>query len=161
MNFDEFESQVNRLQAAFGKAAFPTERTALIWREVQRFEFGWLERLTDQLISGERQAPLPQKFAEAASLERERLYQIEKAKHREEAEEFMSSFSGADIQTICGAIRARATGRMGANAYQDFVNGLNDLSKKVIFRCSRCEDTGHRTWTDERGRIWAQKCNHK
>ena len=142
MTFDDFQSQVDRLVKAYGAAAFSQERAHLIWRDVRPFSLVWLERVVDSLLATERQAPLPVKFAEAASIERERIHKINKEKQRDEAQDFMSSFSGADIQTICGAIKARAVGSMRGEDYKAFISGLRDVSRKVVFGCSACEDTG-------------------
>jgi len=159
MTQDEFQGQIYRLQEAFGKNAYPTERTALIWRDVRHFDFRWLERTVDELLSSERQAPLPVAFSALAAMERERLYRIEKEKNSAQIEEFTSSFDAVDIKTICSGILGRVRGQISEPQYDAFKSGLADVANKTPPPCKLCDGSGRKVWYDEKNRVYVAKCS--
>lgn len=71
MNHAEFQTQMARLCETFGKVAYGTERTKLIWREVQSLEARWFESAIDGFI-GDRTAPMLGEFRQAAAGARRR-----------------------------------------------------------------------------------------
>lgn len=125
MKSEQFDMQVNRLKDVYGDKAFPDQRIKIIWREVQDFDASWFTRVVDGLIGSERYAPLMDKFAEAASKERERIYSIEKTTHTREAEHAMKSiYSGEDIKTICQVIQKRMKGQISDVEFESFKQTL-------------------------------------
>lgn len=140
MTGDQFQIQMNRLAEQFGKTAYGTERARLVWLEVKDFDVNWFARLCDSFLGYERQAPLLDRFAEAASKERERVYQIEKARNTRESEHAMNSiYSALDVQTICKNITSRVAGEM---TDQDFAAFKKMLVVQGSNICLACGDSG-------------------
>jgi len=73
MTAEHFQSQIQRLSNVFG-GAYKTERTQLIWREMQNLPEDSFSRIVDRLIAECRQAPLLPEFREFAAAEREKLW---------------------------------------------------------------------------------------
>jgi hypothetical protein len=82
MDQAEFQTQIDRLAATYGKTHFGHERLALLWRKVKFFTGDWLRGAVDHLISSCRQAPLPSDFDELISVERSREWKAEKGDAR-------------------------------------------------------------------------------
>lgn len=78
MTESHFSQQLTRLQENFGRTAYSTERTKLLWREVKDLSPEWLTGVVDSFIGSMRHAPLIPDFSEQASTERERLRRLEK-----------------------------------------------------------------------------------
>ena len=91
MNPQRFANQINRLAKQFS-SAFSEERVKLIWREVGQLSDEWFETLVDRFIGDLRQAPLLPDFREAASIERDRLWEIEKKTQKEHSVELSPTF---------------------------------------------------------------------
>ncbi len=72
MTYDQYFEQMNRLVSQFGKGAYSTERSAVIWREVQHQSPEWWERTVNKFLGECRQAPLLPEIREALSRDRER-----------------------------------------------------------------------------------------
>lgn len=156
MNQSHFQSQMNRLAETYGAMQYKRERIELIWREVKDFEDRWLEGVVDEFIGTCRQAPLLPEFREKSSIERERLYQIEKAKNRVESERaFNRLFDNEIIASICKTIGDRARGNVEDKVYADFVRGVRGLGQ---VKCGRCEDTGLIWQRDDKDYEWPYRC---
>lgn len=77
MTAEFFQRQMERLSNVFG-GAYKTERTQLIWKEMAALPEDAFERVVNKLIGECRQAPMIQDFREAASVEREKIWQRRK-----------------------------------------------------------------------------------
>lgn len=149
MNDQFFQTQINRLSETFGGQHYKRERVELIWRELKTFSNEWLSKLIDNFIGSYRQAPLVPEFREAASIERERIWEIEKKRNAKEAHDFFhAKFSVDDQRWAVQQIVRRITGGMSDHDFDLFLNGLKDASDKAdpVF-CPECED---------RGLLWAR-----
>lgn len=74
MTESEFNAQMNRLTAQFGKSFYTTERQVLIWDAVGTLDGFTFRRIVDKLIGECRQAPLVPEIREHVARERERLW---------------------------------------------------------------------------------------
>lgn len=63
----------------------PPERITVIWKEIQHFDSKWLERICTDWIMNNNHLPMLPYFYEQASIERERLRAIDKARESREA----------------------------------------------------------------------------
>jgi hypothetical protein len=125
MNMAEFDTQISRLKNTFGDRAYPDERLKLIWREVREFSSGWFEKLVDRLICDSRLPPLLPEFRNEISRERERLWDLQKKQHTQDAKDFYSGkFQPEDAKTICQYIIKRAQGSVSDQDYANFVKHL-------------------------------------
>jgi hypothetical protein len=66
---EEFEAQLGRLTANFGKNALTEERVTLIHKAVKDLTAHEFKKIVDHFISNFRQAPLPKDFFEASRQE--------------------------------------------------------------------------------------------
>lgn len=133
MNSNHFEKELMRLIEAFGKAAYPRVRTALIWKAVQGISDQAFTSIVDELIGSCRYAPLVPEFEEKLSRYREQSWKYEKQQHKEDAEEFMSIYAAEDIQMICANIRKRLAGHISDSDWecqQRLLNSAPTLGEK-------------------------------
>lgn len=119
-----FKHQMNRLADTFGANQYKTERVQVIWKAVKDLSDAWLTKTVDYFVGYFRQAPLMQEFEEEISKERERLYRLERETEEREAKQFMSHYSGQDIQTICSQIRDRVVGKMPESDFNSMLKLL-------------------------------------
>lgn len=140
----QFTTQLNRLAETFGKAAYGTERARLIWFEVKDLDATWFMRSVDELIGTMRQAPLMTEFREKVSIERERLWKIEKDRNAREAKAFMrASFGPDDRRWIIQTIIQRGLKEMPDDQWDKFVTTLDHTVMSADpMDCGLCEDTG-------------------
>jgi len=125
----EFENEIRRLFSTFGEKAFTPERLQIIWKEVKDFEFTWMQRNITEILAGNERAPLPKDFAVLATKERQRIYEIEKAKNTREAEKVWNWLSSEEIGFICQGIRDRIQGKVADEKWNSFVNVLKEMPK--------------------------------
>jgi hypothetical protein len=140
MEFNFFRDQINRLAETYGATHYKDERIKIIWKELEEFSNQWLTKTIDYFIGNLRQPPLMAEFRDEISKERERLYQIKKKEQSKEAKEFMSAYSGEDIQTICGQIVKRLIGGMNDQDFKCFTEMLKQPGESL--KCAICEGTG-------------------
>ena len=100
MTQGEFTHQISRLREQFGAQAYGTERAKILWQEVKDFSDHWFKRVVDELLGCCRHAPLMPEFREHISRERERMREIEKKRHRQEAHEFMSTYTPEQLKLM-------------------------------------------------------------
>lgn len=135
MEMREFDSGMNRLCDVFGDKAYPDERKKIIWREVKDLSGKWFNQTIDKLIGDSRYAPLMTEFREEISRERERLWQLEKRQHAEDAKNFFDcKFDNTEKSTICKTIIARMQGKVSDADYAKFVEVLESASKPTLVR---------------------------
>lgn len=127
MRQEEFNNQMLRLIANYGKPSYSAERCALIWRDTMGLDAKLFERIVDGFISDAKFAPLGNDFREAMAKERERANYTEKRQHEKDAKEFYSIFQAEDIQTLCKAIQKKCAGEMGDAEYASFVKNLKNV----------------------------------
>jgi hypothetical protein len=146
MTHQEFDHHMNRLKDCFGDRSYSDERTKRIWREVRDFDSNWFEKIVDRFIGQERQPPILPQFQEETSIERERLWKIEKEQHARDAKEFFQGmYQPDDVRTICQFIVKRITGGVSDEDYANFVKHLKetaDAISKHSLNCKECEDSG-------------------
>lgn len=154
MNMAEFNTQLDRLRDAFTDKPFSDQRVKLIWREVQPFDARWLLNLVDRMLSSERYAPMPNAFAEAAAIERERIWALEKAKERREVGDMMSKVPPDEQGSIFKAISDLAKGYVAETDKAPLLKALRGLGDTLSpVSCRRCEDTGVQVWDEPYGAI--------
>lgn len=141
MEMDQFQKQLKRLVDTYGAQAYGTERTTLIWRDVQSFSNEWLTWTVDRFLGSCRIAPLPSEFSEAASQERERVWNEEKAKNERQAKDFFRQFPPAFTQTIFKTIHMRLSSELSDPDFKAFLSTLDHSTLKT-FLCPDCEDSG-------------------
>ncbi len=64
----EFDSQIKRLKETYKDHAYPPERVRLLWNSFKKLPEGMFERIVDRLIAYNRQVPMQDDFAAAATL---------------------------------------------------------------------------------------------
>lgn len=138
MEFNFFKGQMNRLTETFGNMHYKEERIKLIWKEVQDLSSTWMIKSVDEFIGNLRQAPLMTEFREQIAKERERLHDIKKREHQQEAKEFTAAFEGEDFKTVLGQIKRRIQGNMSDEDFKCFVSMI---SPPTQYKCNRCQDT--------------------
>lgn len=116
---------MKRLIDTFGAPAFSTERTKLIWGAVSQFDAKWFEKVCSEFIGTLRYPPLLPDFQEKASVERERLWEIQKRESARDAREFMTSYSNSQVQSMCKTIRERAVGAVDDKSFEKFVKVIS------------------------------------
>lgn len=70
----EFQTQMQRLKAAFGEKGYTEERIKLIWQYVEKMNDLKLEKWVSHFIATSRTAPLPADFLELVSLENRQFF---------------------------------------------------------------------------------------
>lgn len=85
MEMHEFQKNMERLKKAFGPFSVPDERMELVWKETQTFSVEWFDKIITNAIMTMHHAPMLPYFYEQASIERDRVRAIEKAKESREA----------------------------------------------------------------------------
>jgi hypothetical protein len=160
MNFSEFSTQIDRLRDCFGDKSFSEERTKMVWRSVQSLGSAWFTQVVDGMIATSKFAPLPSDFFEFASLERERLWQLEKHQSAEDAKEFMATYGTEEIQQVAGTIRDRINGGMSDSHFDSFQKLLR-TAPTVENLCTYCSDNGVYLCTkkDKPDTLWAFRCH--
>lgn len=66
MTLDTFNQHMQRLYSLFGDKAYPPERIKRIWHYVERLPDHAMQKIIDQFVETQRNAPLPQEFRTAA-----------------------------------------------------------------------------------------------
>jgi hypothetical protein len=164
MRPDEFQSQMGRLVAQFGKSQYSDERTKLIWREIKDFSLNWWERTVDHLLLTCRQAPLHAEFGELIGRERERLWKTEKKEHGQDAKDFFqSSYQPEDKKALCQTIIKRLQGNVSEEDYSSFQKMLNNVAASnpnvsQMRKCRQCDDSGFIFHRDQENYEWVYRC---
>lgn len=149
MRPDQFQNQLGRLVEQFGKASYGTERSRILWQEVQGLEERWFSVVVDRFLGESRQAPLLPDFREEILRERERLWRIEKDKNSQDAKDFFnSSYQADDVKTLCEMITKRLRGGVSDTDYKNFESMLDNVAsnnpktqgEKLL--CKRCGGDG-------------------
>lgn len=147
MTEHEFIAQMDRLASTYGKHAYPEERTAQIWAEVQHFDASWFEQAVGKLIGDFRHAPMLSDIREFASRERERLREVEKRTEKNETVRALrGAFSTSDIGMIMQTMIGFMTGKVSREQFDNLkkllaehVDHYNALNPPA---CRRCDDRG-------------------
>jgi len=128
----EFDSQMVRLVKTFGKAAYADERCFILWQEVKDMPASWFIRTVNEFIGSYRQAPLLAEFREAVAKGREKVYEIQKRQHKQDAHGFMQGDTfpnNEEIQYRCEMIRRRLKGGVSDAEYAEFIEQLESGRK--------------------------------
>lgn len=142
MNIGEFNAQMKRLSDTFGAQHFKQERLNLIFQHVRDFSQDWLRLTVDGFIASSRYAPLPGEFADAASAERERRWQEQKSRSKQEAAEFWSGqhYDTDDRRMIFDAIIKRM--KFNKNSRLLELNAKSDEERAAIVKARTENDAG-------------------
>lgn len=126
----EYQTQLNRLAATFGPAAYQGERMELIWQEVGTLPVEAFKRIVNTLIGECRNAPLLPEIRKEAAIERERLAAREKANHSRESEQaYRSILSNDDIKHYCNGILRRVSGVMPDKDFNSLVQIMSGVAR--------------------------------
>lgn len=137
MTKEEFNSQTERLKSTW-PTSFPDEKIKLIWTAVYQNDVKWFTKVVTDILSNNRQAPLPQEFIHAANIhERYELFRFPTKDEIRPSEG--SIFSKSDIAEIFSMIRKRLNGQISSeelNQYGQMIQSAVDLKP----RCKQCDD---------------------
>lgn len=140
----EFTKEMNRLETAFGQKGANQERTKIIWKEIKDFSASWLNRTVSLFIGNLRQFPLLSDFQEQATIERERLWKLQKQETANQAIKFMSDtrqiFDFDMIKSIIQTTKDRIEGRVPDAVFDNFKQGIQKLSSAD---CNDCDSSGY------------------
>lgn len=155
MTEPEFQSNMMRLINQFGKAAYPAERSQIIWSTVRYLPGDWWRRSVDKWIGECRQAPLMPEIREEMSSERERDWSNEKRENARQATQAMRSMFGPeDTAMLCKGIRERISGRQSDSDFASMTRMLDEMPKNNV--CRKCKNTGY-IW-EERPSLYVLRC---
>ena len=142
MTHEEFKKQFDRMVTEYGDKSYGPQKTALIWREVQALSMDWFSTTIDQLLATERYAPLPSAFADAASDERNRIYQKEKLKNKNEAESNFRGLPLSEQAVIWDTLKTRVRGEFPEESWVSFLSLIRDIPSHTPRGCRRCDNEG-------------------
>lgn len=137
MTREEFTDQIKRLKDTW-PSSFPDEKVKVIWTSVYQHDNKWFSKTVTDMITNNRQAPLPTEFMHAANLhERYELFRFPTANEIKPIEG--SVFSKNDIAEIFSIMRKRLEGKITSRELEEYgkmIQSAVDLKP----RCLQCDD---------------------
>lgn len=132
MTRQEFETQIQRLINTYGKSHYPEERIKLLWQDTCNYSVVWLQQTITKFIAESARAPLIVEFRQEVSIERERLWALEKAEYSDNIEELITySLKNSEIKEIVQAILRRMSREFPDNDWDFLLDDLNRRAEKA------------------------------
>ena len=126
----DFNQQIDRLKDAW-PSSFASQKIKLIWNAVGELPIKWFEKLVTDILSNNRQAPLPVEFITATSIKRKADYGgIPGISEIHPSEN--SIFSKKDIAEIFSMMKKRLNGEISYKELDQYSKMFNHTGLRPV-----------------------------